>query len=314
MKRGRVEDIVLLLPVPSEKGWAVERAFMPYDVKSLKILARGGQADIYEIDAGRILRVLRSPDPEDFDMLMGERALMAELCGRGLDVPEVFEDTQAGGNPAVVMQRVQGPSMLQRIAGNPLRMRGEAKTLARLHCEFLRCPAPERLMEIKERADILMDRSIHLDDGDRAFIRSLLAELPQGNALLHGDFHPGNILTQAGKYYVIDWFGAAMGDPLSDIAHTYLLCAYKPRIPSEGFLAYHLLKVAARMFGGMYLNQMRTRMGFDMGGFGRWLAVRAAERTAYGQPSELGPRADFVKACRAMKEKGIPPERWIRAL
>jgi aminoglycoside phosphotransferase (APT) family kinase protein len=247
-------------------------------------------------------------------MLKSECALMQELRGRGLGVPEVYECSEADGKPAAVLQRITGPSLLENLARNPLRMGNISKTLARLHCEFLHCPALEGLMEIKERVDILIDRSIYLHDGDCAFIRSLLSELPEGNALLHGDFHPGNILTQAGQYYVIDWFGAARGDAVSDIAHTYLLCAYKPRIPSESFLTYKMLKVAAKRFGGMYLKQMRARLGFDMGGFGKWLAVRAAERTTYGQPSELKPRADFVKACRAMQEKGIPPERWYKEL
>lgn len=36
-----------------------------------------------------------------------------------------------------------------------------------------------------------------------------------------GDFHPGNIIITSEQYYVIDWFGAASGKKLSDIAHTY---------------------------------------------------------------------------------------------
>lgn len=179
LKRGEGACIVIFAHIPENKA-----VCMPYDLSCLKLLARGGQADIYEIDESRILRVLRNPDPEDFALLMNERA-------------------------------------------------------------------PEDLMKIRKRVDILINRSAYLDSADRAFVRELLAELPEGGSLLHGDFHPGNILTDGGRAYIIDWFAASGGDAVSDIAHTYLLCACKPRIPSESAVAHRFTKAMAVLFGRM---------------------------------------------------------------
>jgi aminoglycoside phosphotransferase (APT) family kinase protein len=287
---------------------------MSYDLNRMKLLARGGQADIYEMDEGRILRVLRGVDPKDTRMLMGERAIMDELRRRDVAVPEVYEYAEVDGRPALAMQRISGPSMLDNLLRHPLGMRKTTRELARLHCEFLACPALEGLMEIRERVDYLIGRSPLLDDGDRAFVRELLAELPAGGMLLHGDFHPGNILTEGGRSYIIDWFGASRGDPVSDVAHTYLLCAHKPRIPSESDFTYRYLKAAAVLLGRMYLREVRARLGFGMEEFGKWTAVRAAERTAYGQPSELRARVAYVKACRRMRVAGVPAERWYKKL
>jgi hypothetical protein len=64
----------------------------------------------------------------------------------------------------------------------------------------------------------------------------------------------------------------------------------------------------------MYLKAIKARLGFDMGEFSKWMAVRAAERTAYGQPSELKSKANFVKVCRTLHEKGIAPEGWYKKL
>jgi len=60
---------------------------MPYDLNAMKLLARGGQADIYEIDENRILRVLRGSGPDDARMLMSERAIMEELHCAGARAP-----------------------------------------------------------------------------------------------------------------------------------------------------------------------------------------------------------------------------------
>ncbi len=41
--------------------------------------------------------------------------------------------------------------------------------------------------------------------------------------LLHGDFHPNNILYTASGPVVIDWSFASSGDPLLDVARTLAL-------------------------------------------------------------------------------------------
>jgi aminoglycoside phosphotransferase (APT) family kinase protein len=277
-------------------------------------LARGGQADIYEIDGSRILRVLRKSGPDEVQMLMNERTIMAALREHGVGVPEVFEVTEADGLPALAIERITGSSMMDRVLGNPLVMSHEVRELAKLHCEVLGNAAPGGLDDIKKRVNGLIDCSQYIDEDDRAFVRMLLAELPDGKALLHGDFHPGNILTGAGKYYIIDWSNVTTGYYLSDIAHTYLLLGDKPRLPGEGNFGYRFVKTSAVLFARMYLKEMKARLGFDMSEFGKWMVVRAADRTVHGQPSELLSKANFVKAYRALHEKGIAPALWYKRL
>ena len=48
--------------------------------------------------------------------------------------------------------------------------------------------------------------------------------MPRGKALCHGDFNPTNvIITPNGDWRVIDWSHVRLGDPLADVARTYLL-------------------------------------------------------------------------------------------
>ena len=59
-------------------------------------------------------------------------------------------------------------------------------------------------------------------------IRELLLELAdragmtQGS-LIHGDYHPGNILESGGAYTVIDWTNIQLGDPRYDISWSVIL-------------------------------------------------------------------------------------------
>ena len=269
---------------------------MAYQPGHMKLLARGGQADIYEVDEHKVLRMLRNANDEK--ALKAEQAIMALLSDRGVGVPAVYEYVTVNGLPGLVMQRLKGPSLLQLMMQKPLGAASFARDFARLHHDVLKQPAVVGLMEIKDRVNYLIDQSPLLDEQDRRFVRSQLAELPAGDRLMHGDFHPGNILTEGGKHYIIDWFGAAKGHYVSDIAHTYALLADKPRIPGENALTHWFVRAFARRFAGRYLREIRRSTGFSMEEFGRWLAVRAAERTVYGQPSSRvceGLRGDAAK-------------------
>lgn len=54
-------------------------------------------------------------------------------------------------------------------------------------------------------------------------IMTVFNDLPIKKNLCHGDFHPGNILVSKDKKVIIDWSGVHTGNPVSDVAHTYLL-------------------------------------------------------------------------------------------
>jgi aminoglycoside phosphotransferase (APT) family kinase protein len=43
----------------------------------------------------------------------------------------------------------------------------------------------------------------------------ILAHLPDGDALCHGDFHPGQLMVSGDQYAAFDWSGAMRGDPLT---------------------------------------------------------------------------------------------------
>ena len=62
--------------------------------------------------------------------------------------------------------------------------------------------------------------------------------LPQGNMLLHGDFHPGNVLISTEhRPIVIDFMNVCSGPALYDIARTYVLLKEKDEAFGRSYLA-----------------------------------------------------------------------------
>ena len=64
----------------------------------------------------------------------------------------------------------------------------------------------------------------NLDNDLKERLIDKLNNIPEGDAICHGDFGPSNIiLSESNIPYIIDWSHATQGNPLLDCAKTYLM-------------------------------------------------------------------------------------------
>lgn len=151
-----------------------------------RLIGSGRAADVYELDAHRVLRRYRDP----FDV-GAEAAVMMHLRAAGYPVPEVFD---AEGSD-LVLARLHGSDMLADLTRKPWMAARHGRTLARLHDQLHEIEAPPEL---------------HRPFGD-------------GDRVLHLDLHPGNVMLTADGPVVIDWSNAAAGPPGADVAIAALI-------------------------------------------------------------------------------------------
>lgn len=283
-----------------------------YDTSKLRLLAQGGQADIYELGEDKVLRVIR--DAKHKDLAEVEYSVLCALHEQGRDVPKAYEFTSVDGKPALVVERIKGPSMLDTIGKNPLKMKKWAREFARLHHEVLLPADIPNVRRGVDREKYIISHSELLNDAEKKFAFTLHDAMPDGNILCHADFHPGNILMSNGRYYIIDWFGAYAGSAISDVAHTYLLMRNVPRIPGQSALQHRLLRYAGGKLARVYLMAYYKLAPFDWGEFSKWTAVKAAERTFRGQPGEEVTLLHYLKQCMDAQARGVDPALWWKML
>lgn len=276
-------------------------------LNELKLLAQGGQAQVYQYEEGKVLRVLRNP--EDADMLQNEIDIMRALKAY-LNVPEVYDLINIDGRPAAVVQKIEGPSMLDYIRRHPLKLAQQASLLARLHLELPENIDLVNLHPEKERARYLIGRAT-IDIDMKEFVFRILNGLSEGAALCHGDFHPGNILKSGEKSYMIDWFGAYKGSLLSDAAHSYLLMKIVPKYPGVGAVQYQTMKMAGSLLAERYLNAFYKMKPFDWTEFSERLVIKAAERIYHGFETEKAQLISFINSCR---NNSLTPASWYKLL
>jgi aminoglycoside phosphotransferase (APT) family kinase protein len=155
------------------------------------LLAAGRDADIFEYSPGLVLR--RSRDGRS---IAHEARIMSYLYEQGYPVPAVEEVSDDGRD--IVMERIEGMSMVDAIGKEPWSVRRQAKTLARLHKQLHDIAAPDFLPP---------------------------APIGRGDRVLHLDLHPLNVMIGPKGPTVIDWTSASAGVPADDVGLAWVLMA-----------------------------------------------------------------------------------------
>lgn len=158
------------------------------------LLASGRDADVYALDEQRVLRRYRRGGD-----VTAEAAIMRYVSDHGYPAPRVY----AAEGADLVLERLDGPTMLQALGDGTLDLRSGATVLADLL---------ERLHKIKVRTAT--------DPGTR---------------ILHLDLHPENVVMTEGGPVVIDWRNSMEGPPELDVAMTALIIASVSVVPGHPF-------------------------------------------------------------------------------
>ena len=155
------------------------------------LIAAGRDADIFECGKEKVLRRSRNGRSQAL-----EARTMEFVRSQGYPVPEVFDVSDGGID--MVMDRIEGPTMIEAASTQPWKLRGLGRELAELH----------RALHLLSAPDWLCD-----------------APCGSGERLLHMDLHPLNVILSSKGPIVIDWTNAVRGDPLVDVAATWVLLA-----------------------------------------------------------------------------------------
>jgi aminoglycoside phosphotransferase (APT) family kinase protein len=129
---------------------------------------------------------------------------MQYVAGHGYPVPAVVE--VSGGD--IVMERINGPTMLDDFSRRPWRMFAHANALADLLRRLHEIPAPSWLRP----------------------------RLEGGDAIVHLDLHPDNVILSARGPIVIDWSNGGRGNPAAEVADLWTVMA-NAEIPGPRLVA-----------------------------------------------------------------------------
>jgi aminoglycoside phosphotransferase (APT) family kinase protein len=152
------------------------------------LIASGRAADVFDLGDGTVLRRYRT---DRFDCEY-EARVMRHVADAGIRVPGVVS---VDGRD-IVMERIDGPTMLDDLRDHQWRLFFHARRLARLQARLAEVAAPAWMLAPGTPTE--------------------------GSSVLHLDLHPMNVLLADDGPVIIDWTNAAGGPPGFDAAISFV--------------------------------------------------------------------------------------------
>lgn len=168
-----------------------------------------------------------------------EAAQLALVEQLGVPAPRVLAVGQYDGRWGLEMTRVEGPSFGDAVATDPGALPRYLDTLAALHRHMHEAVA-SGLPPLHDRIADRLASVGGIDDALRRDLQRRLLALPSGDRLLHGDFHPYNVMGSPDAPTIVDWVDAARGTPAADVGRSYLLLRTHSEELADAYLAAYL--------------------------------------------------------------------------
>jgi aminoglycoside phosphotransferase (APT) family kinase protein len=153
------------------------------------LIASGRDSDIFAFGDGLVLRRSRAGRSME-----NEAKVMEYVRGYGYPAPAVDHLSDDGTD--MILERVDGPSMVQVLGRKPWSLEANGALLGDLHRRLHEIPGPPWLGAAPGNA---------------------------GSSLLHLDLHPLNVILGPAGPVVIDWPNARRGDGAFDVAVSWIL-------------------------------------------------------------------------------------------
>jgi Ser/Thr protein kinase RdoA (MazF antagonist) len=240
------------------------------------LIGEGKVAEVFEYGEGRVLKLYRAGQPRR--EAERELGILDIVEAAGIAAPRAFDVEQVDGRWGVMMSRVDGRPFAETMLATPAAIEPYLVAMARLHAAIHAAPGTA-LAPLKVRLARKIEAS-ELSDPVRRRLRDRSKALPDGDRLLHGDFHPFNILGTPERATVVDWLDATSGPPAADLCRSWLLMQAVSRDLADAYVATYLA-----------VSALPRDVVFA------WLPVLAAARLAENVPDE-------VDALIAMAEAG----------
>ncbi|MBP1754382.1 MAG: hypothetical protein H6Q59_780 [Firmicutes bacterium] len=243
----------------------------------MELIGEGYTAEVYSWQEGEILKLFRKEFP--LGGIEKEYEVSKEVERLGIPIPRVGEIIEYEGRTGIVYERIVGDSLLKLITARPWSSGKYSRRLAELQYELHQCKA-KGLNSYKGSLEWGIQHSTLTEDQKQAVLNRL-AQLPEGDRLCHGDFHPGNVLKTKEDYIILDWMTAACGCPSMDVARTVMLikdAGLPGNIPA---IARLMINRTRRSLAQSYLRNYRKLSGMSREEIDHWrlpiIAARLSE-------------------------------------
>ena len=201
----------------------VKKAYKEIDLTDKKIIGQGGNGTVYRLDDERIVKVYRSEHSLEYIEREQQYAKAAFVSG----IPSViaFDVVKAGDNYGVVFEAMNSDSLGHALSTEPEKRDEYLMKYVQLAKTLHTTPMTDDTIETLKSLlyqrldDEFMRENLKPEEIDT--LRDIIDSMKDVDTLVHGDFHPGNIMLQDGELMLIDMGEVTRGVPIYDVASVF---------------------------------------------------------------------------------------------
>ncbi|MDO4961663.1 MAG: phosphotransferase [Eubacteriales bacterium] len=199
----------------------VRRALQEISVEGCQVIGRGGNSTVYRLDEETIVKIYDPRYP--VTVAEDEQKYARAATVYGIPTPLSFRLVKCGESFGIVFELINAKSLGRLILEHPENLDEYTSMYTKL-LKTLHSARPDEGTFNKAK-DVMLKKADLLDKwlepAEVDVVRDVIRALPDDNCIIHGDFHPGNIMVQAGEPILIDMAEVSTGAPIIDLAAVY---------------------------------------------------------------------------------------------
>jgi Ser/Thr protein kinase RdoA (MazF antagonist) len=184
-------------------------------------IGEGAYAEVHAWAPGQVLKLFKSGFPRRHSWW--EARMTRAVFASGAPAPEVFDEVTLEGRFGVVLQRLDGPTLLQLSRSGAMTREQTGAILATLAISVHDIAPPPDVLSLRDMMAGSSRLSSALPEHIATGILTLIERLAPGDGLCHGDLWPGNVIMTADGPRLIDWGGATRAPASLDLACCHVL-------------------------------------------------------------------------------------------
>ena len=198
----------------------ISRPVKNYSVDGLDLIGRGTNGEVYRVDRETIIKVFqKSVPPEEIER---ERKLARQALLEGIPTAISYSVVMAGDRYGIIFELIDADTLSATLKSKPDEYEAYTAQYIQLFKKIHSIKgSPKNFTNIKDIYYNAIDYCRDYYTGEElAWLKALVASVPDTGTLIHGDYHPNNIMVQNGELILIDMGDMTLGHPIFDFLAT----------------------------------------------------------------------------------------------
>lgn len=199
----------------------VEKAYRKISVEGCEVIGEGANGKVYRIDQDNVVKTYKNADA--LPAIQHEREVAKLAFVLGIPTAISYDVVKVGDSYGSVFELLNSSSFAKILAEQPEKFSWCVDEFVGMLGTIHETHVPEgKLPRLKEKAVRWCAGMKHFVSAEHAAkLEKMIAEIPEADTMIHGDYHTKNIVLAGDEVLIIDMDTLSVGHPILEFIQIY---------------------------------------------------------------------------------------------